>query len=260
MTEPMDVVTAAATERRSQPEGAPATAAAPQPAIECRALRRVYIGGDGSELVVLDGVDLQVAPGEAVAIVGASGAGKSTLLQLLGGLDRPTAGQILLAGRDLATLSDRELAEVRNRNIGFVFQFHHLLREFTALENVMMPLIIGGVSRKSAVERARELLADVGLSARMSHRPWQLSGGEQQRVAVARALANRPLVVIADEPSGNLDTQTSEQLHDLFFQIRARHQVALIIATHNRELADRADRVLLISDRQLRSFYPTQQG
>jgi len=169
------------------------------------------------------------------------------------------SGQILLAGRDLATLSERELANVRNRHIGFVFQFHHLLREFTALENVMMPLIVGGANRKSAAERARELLSDVGLSARLSHKPWQLSGGEQQRVAVARALANRPLVVLADEPSGNLDTQTSEQLHDLFFRIRSRHQVALVIATHNRELADRADRVLLIADRQLRSFYPAQQ-
>jgi lipoprotein-releasing system ATP-binding protein len=225
-------------------------------ALECRGLRKVYVGGDGNELVVLDGVDLRVVPGEAVAIVGASGAGKSTLLQLLGGLDRPTSGQIELAGQPMAALPERELARARNRSIGFVFQFHHLLREFSALENVMMPLLIGGSGREAAAQRARELLADVGLSARLSHKPWQLSGGEQQRVAVARALANRPVVLLADEPSGNLDTQTSEQLHDLFFRIRSQHRVAMIIATHNRELADRADRVLLIADRQLRSMYP----
>ena len=218
-------------------------------------LRKIYIQEDGSELSILEGVEIAVTPGEAVAIVGASGAGKSTLLHLLGGLDRPTAGDVLLAGRNLATLSERELAAVRNRQIGFVFQFHHLLREFTALENVMMPVLIAGVAEIEARARASELLVEVGLGQRLHHKPWQLSGGEQQRVAVARALANQPAVVIADEPSGNLDTHTGEHLHELFFRLRAQHGVAIVIATHNRELADRADRVLHMKEGQLRDFY-----
>ncbi|MGQ0812977.1 MAG: ABC transporter ATP-binding protein [Gemmatimonadota bacterium] len=217
-----------------------------------RDLRKVYIQEDGSELSILEGVDIEVMPGEAVAVIGASGAGKSTLLHLLGGLDRPTAGDVMLAGRTLATLSERELATVRNESIGFVFQFHHLLREFTALENVMMPLLISGAEPKAAKRNASELLGEVGLSARLSHKPWQLSGGEQQRVAVARALANDPTVVIADEPSGNLDTHTGEQLHELFFRLRNEHGVALVIATHNRELARRADRVLHVKEGRLR--------
>jgi lipoprotein-releasing system ATP-binding protein len=226
------------------------------PIIEARELRKSYLGGDGNELTILDGVEISVAPGEAVAIVGASGAGKSTLLHLLGGLDRPTSGEILLAGHPLSGLSDRALAGVRNEQIGFVFQFHHLLREFSALENVMMPLLIAGVGRRQAEGRARELLDAVGLGKRLTHTSRELSGGEQQRVAVARALANRPVVVLADEPGGNLDTNTSEQLHDLFFQIRAEQGVALVIATHNRELADRADRLLLMKEGQLRGIYP----
>jgi lipoprotein-releasing system ATP-binding protein len=227
-----------------------------EPVVSARAIRRVYRGGDGGELTVLEGVDLEVAAGEAVAIVGASGAGKSTLLHLLGGLDRPTSGQVVVAGRDLSRLNTVELASFRNEVIGFVFQFHHLLKEFSAEENVMMPLLIAGQSPGEARERARSLLADVGLSARATHRPSELSGGEQQRVAVARALANRPRVLLADEPSGNLDTHTSEQLHDLFFTLRAEHGVALVLATHNRELADRTDRVLRVRDGQLESLYP----
>lgn len=225
------------------------------PILACRDLRKSYVGGDGNELVVLDGVEINVAPGEAVAIVGSSGAGKSTLLHLLGGLDRPTSGEVLLGGQSLTGLGERELAAVRNEQIGFVFQFHHLLREFTALENVMMPLLIAGTARRLAEDRARELLDLVGLTHRLSHTARQLSGGEQQRVAVARALANRPAVVLADEPSGNLDTHTSEQLHDLFFRIRADQGVALLVATHNRELADRADRLLLMKEGRLRDFY-----
>jgi lipoprotein-releasing system ATP-binding protein len=221
-----------------------------------RALRKVYTQEDGSELPILEGVEIAIAGGEAVAIVGASGTGKSTLLHLLGGLDRPTSGAVLLDGRDLSILSDRELASVRNQRIGFVFQFHHLLREFTALENVMMPMRIAGSTSEAAKERAELLLTQVGLGSRLSHKSWQLSGGEQQRVAVARALANGPAVVIADEPSGNLDTHTAEQLHDLFFQLRTEHGVALVLATHNRELADRADRILQLKEGQLRSFYP----
>jgi lipoprotein-releasing system ATP-binding protein len=223
--------------------------------VDARGQRNVYTGGDGNELTVLDGVDVQVHGGEAVAVVGASGAGKSTLLHLLGGLDRPTAGAVVVGGRSLSTLTDRELAAARNSYIGFVFQFHHLLREFSALENVMMPLLLAGRGKDEAAERARELLVEVGLGARLSHRATELSGGEQQRVAVARALANRPVLLLADEPSGNLDTHTSEHLHDLFFRLRAEHGVAMILATHNRELADRADRVLLIEDGRLQSLY-----
>jgi lipoprotein-releasing system ATP-binding protein len=225
-------------------------------AVDVRALSKVYAGGGGSELTVLDGVDLEVRAGEAVAIIGASGAGKSTLLHLLGGLDRPTAGDVRVAGRRLNALSSDELASFRNEVIGFVFQFHHLLREFTAQENIMMPLLIGGVEEAEAEERAMELLGEVGLEARASHRPAQLSGGEQQRVAVARALANRPQLLLADEPSGNLDTHTSERLHDLFFRLRSEHGVALVLATHNRELADRADRILRVKDGSLESLYP----
>ena len=212
-----------------------------------------YTEEDGSELVILDGVDIEVVRGEAVAIVGASGAGKSTLLHLLGCLDRPTAGTVRLAGQKVEVLSETELAAVRSRSIGFVFQFHHLLREFNALENVMMPQLIAGVPPNEARGRAEELLASVGLAARASHRSSELSGGEQQRVAVARALANRPAVIIADEPSGNLDTHTGEQLHELFFRLRDEHGVALVLATHNRELAERADRVLLLKEGHLRS-------
>jgi len=224
--------------------------------LQARGLRKRFLEEDGSELTVLDGVEIDVAAGEAVAVIGASGAGKSTLLHLLGGLDRPTAGEVLLDGRDLATLSERELSAIRNRRIGFVFQFHHLLREVSAVENVMMPQLIAGLDPVRAAERARELLGEVGLGGRLSHRPSQLSGGEQQRVAVARALANRPVLVIADEPSGNLDTHTAEQLHDLFFRLRADHGVAMVLATHNRELADRADRILSLKEGQIRSFYP----
>jgi len=221
--------------------------------LEGRRLRKVYVEEDGSELMILDGVDLQVEAGESVAIVGASGAGKSTLLHLLGCLDRPTAGEVLLDGQSVAALAPRQLAALRNQRIGFVFQFHHLLREFTALENVMMPMLIGGTVRREAERRARALLDEVGLAARVTHKSSELSGGEQQRVAVARALANQPAVVIADEPSGNLDTHTSEQLHDLFFALQEEHRVALILATHNRELAERTNRVLEVRDGNLRS-------
>ena len=218
-------------------------------------LRRSYRSGDGSELVVLDGVRIEVRPGEVVAVVGASGAGKSTLLHLLGGLDRPTAGTVVLDGDALETQDDATLASIRNRKLGFVFQFHHLLREFSALENVMMPQLIEGESRARAAERATALLEAVGLARRLTHKPSQLSGGEQQRVAVARALVNRPVVLLADEPSGNLDTETSERLHDLFFRLRDEHRVAMVIATHNRELADRADRVLRLQKGRLEDLY-----
>ena len=216
--------------------------------LEARALHRVFRGGDGSELRVLQGVSLQVRPGEAVAITGASGSGKSTLLHLLGALDRPTSGDVLVGGIPLSQRDDDTIAAIRNRHVGFVFQFHHLLREFTALENVMMPRLIGGASRSESQDRATELLDSVGLTGRLHHKPWQLSGGEQQRVAVARALANDALVLLADEPTGNLDTQTSEQLHDLLFRLREDRDLAMVLVTHNRELAERADRILLLAD------------
>jgi lipoprotein-releasing system ATP-binding protein len=216
--------------------------------LEARGLHKSYRYGDGSELRVLDGVNLRVEPGEAVAVIGASGAGKSTLLHILGALDRPSSGEVLLGGRSLAGLDDREIAGVRNRHLGFVFQFHHLLREFTAQENAMMPCLIGGLSVREARERAAELLTAVGLGRRLEHKPWQLSGGEQQRVAVARALANRPLVLLADEPSGNLDHHTSEQLHDTLFELREARGLSMILVTHNLELAERADRILRLED------------
>jgi lipoprotein-releasing system ATP-binding protein len=212
--------------------------------LEATGLRKVYRGGDGTPIEVLSGVDFAVSRGEFVAIVGASGTGKSTLLHLLGALDTATSGTVRLAGQAYEELDEEELAEIRNRKLGFVFQFHHLLREFTALENVMMPLLIAGGDAASARSRAEELLAAVGLAGRMSHRPAALSGGEQQRAAVARALAADPLVVLADEPSGNLDQGNSERLHELFARLSREFETALVVVTHNRSLAGRADRVL----------------
>ncbi len=214
-------------------------------------LRKVYRGGDGAPIEVLSGVDLSVERGEFVAVVGASGAGKSTLLQLLGALDLPTAGTIALDGAVYAEQTAEQLAALRNRQLGFVFQFHHLLREFTALENVMMPLLIAGRDAAAARTRATELLRSVGLGARMTHRPAALSGGEQQRVAVARALVADPLVVLADEPSGNLDYHNSEQLHELFSTLAREFETALVVVTHNRLLAGRADRVLTMEHGRL---------
>jgi lipoprotein-releasing system ATP-binding protein len=219
--------------------------------LEARELTKTFVGGDGATLTILDGVNLQVARGEMVAIVGASGAGKSTLLQLLGALDRPTAGSILLAGESVAGRSDEELSALRNRKVGFVFQFHHLLREFSALENVAMPLRIRGDAPADAERRAKQLLERVGLGPRMLHRPGQLSGGEQQRAAVARALAVDPAVLLADEPSGNLDHMNSERLHDLFAELSRDLEIAMVVVTHNRSLAARADRVLLLEDGKL---------
>jgi lipoprotein-releasing system ATP-binding protein len=212
--------------------------------LEAQALRKVYRGGDGNPIEVLSGVDFTVSRGEFVAIVGASGSGKSTLLHLLGALDSPSGGTVRLAGQAYETESPEGLAALRNRKVGFVFQFHHLLREFSALENVMMPQLIHGTGVREARDRARELLAGMGLEERATHKPAQLSGGEQQRVAVARALANRPLVLLADEPSGNLDPETAEALHDEFFRICRDEGAALVLVTHDLALAARAGRVL----------------
>ncbi len=219
--------------------------------LEAQGVRKVYEGGDGRPLEILAGVDLTVGRGEFVAITGASGAGKSTLLHLLGALDLPTAGEITLDGVAFGRCSTAELEQVRNRHLGFVFQFHHLLRDFTALENVMLPLRIAGQSPREAEQRAGALLAQVGLAGRLTHRPQQLSGGEQQRVAVARALANDPRVVLADEPSGNLDAAQAERLHDLLATVARDFETALVVVTHNRLLAARADRVLAMDGGRL---------
>jgi lipoprotein-releasing system ATP-binding protein len=219
--------------------------------LEAVDLAKVYRGEDGGAITVLDGVNLHVARGEMVAIVGASGAGKSTLLHLLGALDLPTRGSVLLAGQSVVGRSDDALSQLRNRSVGFVFQFHHLLREFTAVENVMMPLLIAGWDDGRAKRRAQELLARVGLSSRMGHKPSALSGGEQQRTAVARALAIDPVVLLADEPSGNLDHTNSERLHDLFVELSRDLEIAMVIATHNSALASRAHRTMVLEDGRL---------
>lgn len=216
--------------------------------LEAIDVRRSYLGGDGVPIHVLNGVDIAVERGEFVAIVGASGAGKSTLLHLLGALDEPTSGTVRLNGVSYASLSESERAQLRNRSLGFVFQFHHLLREFSALENVMMPLLIAGSASSEARRRATALLTSVGLAARLTHRPSQLSGGEQQRVAVARALASDPQVILADEPSGNLDQMHAEALHDLFAGLAAEWGTALVVVTHNSLLAARADRILTVDN------------
>ena len=207
-------------------------------------VERTFQGATGNDIRVLRGIDLTVQAGETIAIIGPSGAGKSTLLHLLGGLDRPTCGRISLAGNDLSTLGDADLASLRNRFVGFVFQFHHLLRDFTAIENVMMPLLIAGESASRARTRALDLLNQIGLAERIDHRPSKLSGGEQQRVATARALALEPPVLLADEPSGNLDIETSERLHEALFKLVQDHGTALIVVTHNPALAKQTDRIL----------------
>ena len=216
--------------------------------LEARALVRSYPSAAGPPLRVLRGVDLALRPGEAVAIVGASGSGKSTLLHLLGALDRPSSGSVLIGGRDVSGMGDEEVAALRNRSVGFVFQFHHLLGDFTALENAMIPALIDSYDPPDAKARATALLEAVGLGDRFGHKPNQLSGGEQQRVAVARALVNEPPVVLADEPTGDLDAATSREVRDLLFRVRERRGVALVVATHNRELAAKADRVLRLRE------------
>ncbi len=211
--------------------------------IEARGIRRKY-----GSLEVLKGVDLSIAKGEVVSIVGASGAGKSTLLHIIGTLDRADSGTLHIDGIEVGALRDRKLSLFRNSRIGFVFQFHHLLPEFTALENVCMPAYIAGKDEDEARPRAMELLGFLGLAERAQHKPSELSGGEQQRVAVARALMNSPAVVLADEPSGNLDSASAKELHRLFFELRDRFQQTFVIVTHNTELADMADRKLVMVD------------
>jgi lipoprotein-releasing system ATP-binding protein len=202
----------------------------------------------GRTLEVLRGIDLNIYPGQILAIVGQSGAGKSTLLHCVGTLDLPTSGRIRLGKEELTTMSNSRLAAVRNRDVGFVFQFHHLLPEFTALENVMIPGMIQGRPKKEMEKRAKALLDEVGLSHRSTHRPGELSGGEQQRVAIARALALDPKLLLADEPTGNLDSATSDAVHDLFFQINREHGTTIVVVTHNPSFAERMPRVVRMRD------------
>jgi lipoprotein-releasing system ATP-binding protein len=199
-------------------------------------------------LHVLKGVDVDIRQGEVISIVGASGAGKTTLLHILGTLDRPDSGSLTIGDTEITRLQGRRISVFRNRQIGFVFQFHHLLPEFTALENVCMPAFIAGTGKKQAEEKAAELLGFLGLSDRLQHKPSELSGGEQQRVAVARALINDPAVILADEPSGNLDSATARELHRLFFTLRDKFRQTFVIVTHNEELAAMADRKLVMKD------------
>ena len=205
-------------------------------------------------LQVLRDVCVDIHQGEVVSIVGPSGAGKTTLLQIIGTLDRPDSGSIIFNGTDVLKLKGRELAHFRNRNIGFVFQFHQLLPEFTALENVAMPALLGGTKQSEAYKRAGELLQYMGLSERINHKPAQLSGGESQRVAVARALINNPSVILADEPSGSLDSQNKRELHDLFFRLRSEMNQTFVIVTHDEQLAQQADRVLHMRDGAIENF------
>jgi len=204
---------------------------------------------DGDRVVdVLSGISLQVHSGEIIALLGASGAGKSTLMHIMGALDRPSAGTVRYMGEDLFRKSESQLATFRNSAIGFVFQFHHLLPEFTALENAMMPALINGMSRKEAMARAESLLEEVGLKQRVSHKPGELSGGEQQRVAVARALVMDPKLLLADEPTGNLDMKTSESIHQLFTDLHARRGLTVVVVTHNEMLAARTGRQIRLLD------------
>jgi lipoprotein-releasing system ATP-binding protein len=211
--------------------------------IEARNIKKSF-----GNLLVLKGIDFIAKESEVLSIVGASGAGKSSLLHILGTLSRPDSGTLLIDNQDVFSLSADSLADFRNSKVGFVFQFHHLLPEFTALENVAIPSMIGGNSMKKSKAKAQELLSTLGLKERLSHKPSQLSGGEQQRVAIARALVNNPSVLLADEPSGNLDTETKKEIHALFFELRDRFGVTVVIVTHDRELASMSDRTLEMKD------------
>lgn len=214
--------------------------------LQCESLGRTYLDGDRSVNVLRD-INFTLLAGEKVAVVGASGSGKSTLLNLLGGLDNPSEGKVLITGQELSALAEPELCELRNKKLGFVYQFHHLLPEFDARENVGMPLLIGGLKRAKAWQRAEEMLERVGLQHRLDHRPGQLSGGERQRVAIARALVTRPACVLMDEPTGNLDPQSAAQVLELIDELR-KEQASFIVVTHDSAIADRMDRTLELRD------------
>jgi len=220
--------------------------------LSARDLRKVY-QSSGGEVVVLRGVSLEVHPGEIVSIIGPSGVGKSTLLNIIGTLDRPTSGEVFINDQSVFSMPDSELSIFRNINIGFIFQFHHLLPEFTALENVMLPALLAGMRKESVIKKASSLLADVGLTTRETHKPSELSGGERQRVAVARALMNEPELVLADEPSGNLDRENADALYELIWKMREEKNQTFIIVTHNEELAEKADKIIRLVDGTVQS-------
>ncbi|MBW7887284.1 MAG: ABC transporter ATP-binding protein [Bacteroidetes bacterium] len=216
--------------------------------LQAKNITKLYRTGKTSSIEVLKGISLEISEAEIIAVVGQSGAGKSTLLHILGLLDRQTSGELYFNGENISTLSDEATSALRNKNIGFVFQFHHLLPEFTALENVFMPALISGKKISEIESRAKELLTEVGLSSRYYHKPSELSGGEQQRVAVARALMNSPKIIFADEPSGNLDSENANALHQLIFNLRKKYHQTFVVVTHNKNLAEKADRIITLID------------